>query len=128
MTNRRKRQTNKEGGSEGAPEEYFFLEDMDLDVNIEDIEFINEEQQIWESREIIGELAKQETILFLEESLTLHNALFEKSSKKLVIEKIHAKNKKVQGKLCSELDLNGVPPSKIVHIHEAMGEALKIPV
>jgi hypothetical protein len=58
----------------------------------------------------------------------LHSALFDKSSKKLVIEKIHAKNKKVQGKLSSELDLNGVPPSKIVHIHEATGEALKIPV
>jgi hypothetical protein len=51
---------------------------------------------------------------------------FDKSSKKLVIEKIHAKNKKVQGKLSSELDLNGVPPSKIVQIHEAMGEALNI--
>jgi hypothetical protein len=51
--------------------------------------------------------------------------MFDKSSKKLVIEKIHSKNKKVQGKLSSELDLNGVPPSKIVQIHEATGEALK---
>jgi hypothetical protein len=54
--------------------------------------------------------------------------LFDKSSKKLVIEKIHSKNKKVQGKLSSELDLNGVPPSRIVQIHEATGEALKMSV
>jgi hypothetical protein len=39
VTNKRKRQTNKEGGSEGTPEEEIVLEDMDLDVNIEDIEF-----------------------------------------------------------------------------------------
>jgi hypothetical protein len=39
VTRKRKRGTNKEGGSEGAPEEEIVLEDMDLDVNIEDIEF-----------------------------------------------------------------------------------------
>jgi hypothetical protein len=92
---------------------------MDLDVNIEDIEFPDEEQRIQESREVVAELATQEPIIFEEESLTLHSALFNKVSKKLVIEKIHAKNKKVQGKLSLKLDLNGVPPSKIVQIHEA---------
>jgi hypothetical protein len=46
----------------------------------------------------------------------------------LVFEKIHSKNKNIQGKLSSELDLNGVPPSRIVQIHEAMGEALKMSV
>jgi hypothetical protein len=30
VTSKRKRQTNKEGGSEGAPEKEIFLEDMDL--------------------------------------------------------------------------------------------------
>jgi hypothetical protein len=59
-------------------------------------------------------LATQEPIPFDKESLTLHSALFNKNSKKLVIEKIHAKNKKFQGKSSSEFDLNGVPPSKIV--------------
>jgi hypothetical protein len=36
------------------------------------------------------------------------------------------KIKKVQGKLNSELDLNGVTLSKIVHIHEALSESLKM--
>jgi hypothetical protein len=56
----------------------------------------------------------------------LHSALFEKGLKKLVFEKVHSKNKKVQGKSSLELDLNGVPPSKIVQIHEAIGEALNM--
>jgi hypothetical protein len=50
----------------------------------------------------------------------LHNALFDKSTKKLVLEKVHLKNKKVQGKSSSEFDLNGVPPSRIVRIDEAL--------
>jgi len=65
-------------------------------------------------------------MLFEEEYLTLHSASFNKGSKKFVIEKIHEKIKNVQGKLSSELDLNGVPPSKIVQIHEYTGEALNM--
>jgi len=34
-----KRKERKEGGNEGAPEDEIVREDMDLDVNIEDIEF-----------------------------------------------------------------------------------------
>ena len=105
MTNKRKRQTNKEGGSEVIPEEEIVLEDMDLDVNIVDIEFPDEEQRIKESKEITAEFATQEPILFEEESLTLHNVLFDKSSKKLVIEKVCLKNKNVQGKSSSQFDL-----------------------
>jgi len=42
------------------------------------------------------ELDTQVPIPFEEESVNLHSALFDKSSKKLVIEKIHAKIKNVQ--------------------------------
>ena len=44
--------------------------------------------------------------------------MFEKTLKKLVIEKIHSKNKKFQGKLSSELEFNGVLPSRTVYIYE----------
>jgi hypothetical protein len=46
VTSKRKRGTNKEGESEDIPEEKIVLEDMDLDVNIENIEFLDEEQRI----------------------------------------------------------------------------------
>jgi hypothetical protein len=52
VTSKRKRGTNKKGETEGIPEEEIILEDMDLDVNIEDIEFLDEEQRMQESREI----------------------------------------------------------------------------
>jgi hypothetical protein len=71
VTSERKKQTSK-GGNEGAHEEEIVLEDMDLDVNIEDIEFHDEEQRIQESREVATKLATQEPILFEEESLNLH--------------------------------------------------------
>jgi hypothetical protein len=48
---------------------------MDLDANIEDIEFPDEEQRVQESREVATELVTQEPILFEEESMTLHSAL-----------------------------------------------------
>jgi hypothetical protein len=41
------------------------------------------------------ELATQEPIIFEEESLSLHLSAFNKSSLKLVIEKMNAKNKKI---------------------------------
>jgi hypothetical protein len=57
LTNKRKRQTSTKGGNEGAHEEEIVLEDMDLDVNIQDIEFSDEEQRIQERREVAVELA-----------------------------------------------------------------------
>jgi len=64
--------------------------------------------------------------VFEEESLNLHSAKFDKNSRKLVIEKVNEKNKKVQGKLNSVLDFNGVLPSKIVQIREYTRESLKM--
>jgi hypothetical protein len=60
--------------------------------------------------------------------MTFHSSMFGKSSNKLVLKRIHSKNKKVQGKLNFELDLNGVLPSRIVQVHEAMGETLNMSV
>jgi hypothetical protein len=94
VTSKRKRKTNQQGVNEVIPEDEDALEDMDLDANIEDIEFPDEEQRIQESREFATELVTQQPILFEEESITLHNALFDKDSKKLVFEKIHSKKKK----------------------------------
>jgi hypothetical protein len=99
---------------------------MDLDANIEDIEFPVEEQRLREGREVVAKLVTQEPIIFEEESMTFHNALFDKGLKKLVFEKINARNKKFQGKASSTLDLNGVPPSRIMHIHESIDDALKM--
>jgi hypothetical protein len=62
VTSKRKRQTSREGGNEGAPEDEIVLEDMDLDVNIEDIEFPDEEQRVQEKREVMEALATQEPI------------------------------------------------------------------
>jgi len=56
----------------------------------------------------------------------MHNSLFDKDSKKLVFEKTHSKNKNFQGNWSSKLDLNEVPPSKIVQIHEVTSESIKM--
>jgi len=52
VTSKRKRGTNKEGESESVHEEEIVLEDMELDVNIENIEFPDEEQRMQERSEI----------------------------------------------------------------------------
>jgi hypothetical protein len=46
VTNKIKIQTSREGGNEGAPEDEIVLKDLDLDVNMEDIEFTDEEQRV----------------------------------------------------------------------------------
>jgi hypothetical protein len=46
----------------------------------------------------------------------------------LFFDKTNARNKKYQGKIRSILDLNGVPQSRIVQIHEATCKSLKISV
>jgi hypothetical protein len=95
---KRKIQTNQQEVEELTPEDEVVLEDMDLDANIEDIEFPDEEKRLQESWEVAAELETQEPIFFEEESLTVHNALFDRSTKKLIFERIHSKNKKIQGK------------------------------
>jgi len=95
MTSKRKRQKSRERENEVAPEDEIVVEDMDLYVNIEDIEFPDEEQTVQDRREATTKLATQEPMVFEEESLNFHSSLFEKGSNKLVIEKGHVENKTV---------------------------------
>jgi hypothetical protein len=44
---------------------------------------------------VVEELACEEPLVFEEELVTLHHASFNKNSKKLQIEKVNLKNKKV---------------------------------
>jgi hypothetical protein len=60
---------------------------MELNINIEDIEFTYEEHMIQESRAIETKLDTQAPTVFEEEYLTLHSATFDKNLRKLVIEK-----------------------------------------
>jgi hypothetical protein len=63
--------------------------------------------------------------VFEEESITLHHATYNKNSKKLFIEKVNLKNKKISEKWKSEIDFQGVKSLKFMKFHEATSEALK---
>jgi hypothetical protein len=65
---------------------------------------------------------------FEEESLTLHSAMFDKSTKKLVLEKVHSKIKKFKENLVQNLTSMGFHLPRIVRIHEATRESLKMSV
>jgi hypothetical protein len=54
----------------------------------------------------------------------LHHGTFNKESKKLLIEKINLKTKKVIEKWNSDIDLHNVKPSKVMQFYEATREAL----
>jgi hypothetical protein len=86
ITIKRKRKNNQQEVEEVIPDANVLLEEMELDENIEDIEFPYDEQTIQENREVVGELVTQEHFFYEEESLTLHSALLDKDLKKLVFE------------------------------------------
>ena len=67
---------------------------MDLDINVEDIEFLDDEQRLQESMEVVAGIATQEQTFSEDESFTVQNYLFDRSSKNLILEKIHSKNKR----------------------------------
>jgi hypothetical protein len=73
---------------------------MDLDVDIENIEFPEEERRTLPEKELIV----QETTFDEEESLTLHNASFDKELKRLVFESVNSRGKRVK---YSTMDLKG---------------------
>jgi len=78
-----------------------------------------------ETKEITKSLTTQGLEIFEEESVTLHHMAYNRSSKKLLIEKVNTKNKKLFEKWTSTIDFHGVTPSTIVQFHEETGEALK---
>jgi hypothetical protein len=57
-----------------------------------------------------------------EESFVFQSVVFDSESKKLIIEKSDAKNKK--GKYRSEVNLKNMRPSQVSRIHRATGDAL----
>jgi hypothetical protein len=58
--------------------------------------------------------------MFEEESVTLHHTTFNKSSKKLLIEKFNFKNKIVAQKWNSGIDIQGIKHSKVMEFHESI--------
>jgi hypothetical protein len=110
---KRKRDVTQKGEKEiPVPEP----EDMEVDVEEEELDWAT--QILLENREITQELACQEPLIF-RRNLSHCTTTFNKESKKLLIEKINLKNKKVVEKWNSEIDLQGVKPSKVMQFHEA---------
>jgi hypothetical protein len=81
---------------------------MDVDELIEEPSW--SEQRLLETQEIIEALVTQEPEIFEEESVTLHHTTYNRASKKLLIEKVNTKNKKVSKKWKSTIDFDGVAP------------------
>ena len=48
--------------------------------------------------EVVVELETQEQAFSEEEYFTVQNAMFDKSTKKLIFKRLHSKNKRIQGK------------------------------
>jgi hypothetical protein len=80
--------------------------------------------QIAESKLIAEELAQEGPTIFEEESVTLHHAKYDKQSRKLQIERVNLKDKRVTRKWSSEIEVKGLRPSRVLIFHQAMGEAL----
>jgi hypothetical protein len=102
------------------------LEDMDVEVDIENIQFSKEEQRLQETQQIASEVATHEEHFSEDESFTIHNVIFDKNSRKLVFEGTSQKNKK--GKSHSKYDLSKMPESQISKIHKVTGDALDISI
>jgi hypothetical protein len=117
-SSKRKRDT-VEKENQGVQECEINSEEMEVDTIVGVPDWA--EQQLIESITIVEELACDEPIVFEEEYVTLHHVAFNQSSKKLQIEKVNLKNKKVAEKWNSEIDIVGVKPSKVLEFHQATG-------
>jgi hypothetical protein len=99
----------------------FSLEDMELEADIEKM-FPNIDQPgKYGHHNSSLEIIENETFNE-EESFSFQSVVFDRESKKLIIEKGDVKNKK--GKSHSEVDLRDMRPSQISRIHRATGDAL----
>jgi hypothetical protein len=98
---------------------------MDLDVDIKNIWFPNEEERVQENTQFTVELAIQNEVFSNEETFSVHNALFDKSSKKLIFER---NSKSKRGKSHSTIDLRDIHPSKLSSIHKVTGDALDVSI
>jgi hypothetical protein len=61
---KRKRQNSQQEVEQHVPENEIILEDMDLDMDIENIQFPDDEQRLQESKEIAAEIASSRRSIF----------------------------------------------------------------
>jgi hypothetical protein len=92
----------------------FSLEDMELEADIEKIFPAIEQPENMAQKDSLLEVIGNETFSE-EESFTFQSVVFDKESKKLIVERSDQKNKK--GKARSEVDLKDMRPSQISKIH-----------
>jgi hypothetical protein len=91
---RKRKNSQREEVEQPISENDISLEDMDLEVDIENIHFPDEEQRLQESQQVAVELATQEEDFSEEESFSIQNALFDKNSRKLIFEGFDPKIKR----------------------------------
>jgi hypothetical protein len=103
----------------------FSLEDMELEADIEKLFPTIDQSGNTTHQNSSLEIIENETFSE-EESFTFQSIVFDKESKKLIIEKGDMKNKK--GKSRSEVDLKDLWPSQISRIHRATRMLWMIPL
>jgi hypothetical protein len=96
----------------------FSLEDMELEADIEKLFPTIDQPRNTAHQNSSLEIIENETFSE-EESFSFQSTVFDKESKKLIIEKGDMKNKK--GKSHSEVDLKDLRPSQISRIHREPG-------
>jgi len=97
---------------------------MDLDVDIENIQFIDDEEYTQVNVQSVA-LDVQYEVFSDEETFSMHNVLFDIYSKKLNFERT-LKNKK--GKSGSTIDTKNILLSKLCSIHKVTRDALDISI
>ena len=80
-----------------------------------------EQPEIVTQKNVLLEVVSNE-IFSEEESFTFQSVIFDKESKKIIVERGDQKNKKRKYRL--EVDLKDTRPSQISKIHRATGDAL----
>jgi uncharacterized protein YabE (DUF348 family) len=116
-----KRINSEQEIEENILESEIHLEDMDLEVDVENINFPGEE-----NIQPVTELTIQEEEFSKEESFSICNALFDKYSRNFIFERTTSKNKK--GKTCSTFILSKILPSRIANIHKVAANALDVSI
>jgi hypothetical protein len=89
-----KRTNSQQEVEQHIPKIEAYLEDMDLDVNIENIQFPKDDQRLQETQQLAAELYIQEEVFSEEVSNYVQNNLFDIAFRKLIFERSCSKNKR----------------------------------
>jgi hypothetical protein len=119
-----KRSNSLQENEEHIPKTEIPLEDMDLEVDIENIHFLDDEERVPENVQFMVELAIQDEEFSEEEYVFVHNSLFDKYSRKLIFERTLSKNTK--GKTCSTFNVSKMLSSGITKICKVTRVSLDI--